>query len=218
MVTIFPVHDPLITKRRANTLDHIAAGKYDSQMRNIAAQMRAYGGPAYLRWGPGMDDPNNFGRYDWCVPPSQAGVYTEAYQRRHNIYVAYTNSLPNQKFIWSPIGNSDSYLYFPGYSFCDYVGCTAYGWSIYQGQNGSGFYNVLGLKYPYLSHYNLPLFVEMGCEKGDPQGQWADEMRANYANFSLLSGVWWFNGRADAPWTPTGAVPDFSTDSSVWHA
>src|SRR5258705_13066202 len=67
MVTIFPVHDPLITKRRSNTLEHIAAGKYDIQMRNIAAQMRAYGVPFDSRRGAGLDYLHNFSPYDWCV-------------------------------------------------------------------------------------------------------------------------------------------------------
>jgi hypothetical protein len=57
LVTIQPVANPKITKNPANTLSHIAAGLYDANTRAIAASMNAYGGPAYLRWGPEMDDP-----------------------------------------------------------------------------------------------------------------------------------------------------------------
>jgi hypothetical protein len=64
LVTIFPVRNPLVTKNPTNFLEHIAAGFYDSNMRNIAAQMRAYGGPAYHRWAPEMDDPRNVSRFD----------------------------------------------------------------------------------------------------------------------------------------------------------
>lgn len=217
LVTVYPFNDPKITKNPANLLRDINLGAYDRLMRNICAQMRAYGGPAYFCWAPGMDDPNNIGRFPWAVPVAQAADYASAFQRRIDVYRTYTNQLANQYFVWHPSGNANSYAYFPGQSFCDYVCCSAYGWSFYQSA-GSGFNNVLGQKYGYMSSFNKPIIVETGCEIADDQATWADDMRASYTNFALLYAVCWYSAQDNWPWTPTGPVPNWKTTTDVWHA
>src|ERR1700704_3325814 len=55
LVTVMPYADPRITKNAINTLADIVDGRYDVNIRNIAAALRAYNGPCYLRWGAEMD-------------------------------------------------------------------------------------------------------------------------------------------------------------------
>lgn len=218
MVTVQPVANPKITKNRANLLQHIAAGRYDSNTRNIAAAMKSYGGPAYIRWGPEMDDPSAIGNVDWAVPTAQAPDYIAAYHRRTNVYKSYTNALSGQQFIWSPMGTAYSNLYFPGYSFCDLIGGAVFGWSLYVGDAHAAFRNQMGFVYAYLAGYNLPMIVEIGGEASDDQAAWADGARASFAAFPLLRGAVWYSAPDLFPWVPGGPVPNFTTTPAIWHA
>jgi endoglucanase len=217
LVTIQPVANPKITKNPANTLSHIAAGLYDANTRAIAASMNAYGGPAYLRWGPEMDDPDNIGRYEWAVPPEQASDYAAAYRRRTDIYRFYTNNLPGQSFVWSPTPTAFYYLYFPGYSYVDYVGGAVFGWSLYQGASASSFNNQLALIYSQLSSYGKPVMLEIGCEAGDDQATWSSDAKAAFGGYPLLYAAVWYSARDNYPWLVNGPVPDFTATPAVWY-
>jgi beta-mannanase len=131
LVTVQPYHDGKITRNAINTLIDIAAGKYDTPIRNIAAALNAYNGPVYMRWGAEMDDPVNFGRYDWAVPPEQAPDYIAAFQRWTDVFRSYTNHLTQKLFVWSPTWGERSGVYWPGYSFADIVGCSLFVWQRY---------------------------------------------------------------------------------------
>jgi endoglucanase len=217
MVTIQPVSNPKLTKNPANTLAHIALGKYDSCTKSIADAMNEYGGAAMLRWGPEMDDPNNIGKLDWAVTPDNASDYVRAYQRRTTVYRSYTNNLSDQTFVWSPVGSAYSNVFFPGYSFVDYVGVSVFGWSVYQGPFGSSFANQLGLIYDFVSGYGKPVIAEIGAEIADDQAAWATAAKAAFASFPLLDAAIWYSGRDSFPWVESGPIPNWVTTPDVWN-
>jgi endoglucanase len=216
-ITIQPVSNPKITKNPANTLAHIAAGKYDVKTGAIADAMNEYGGPAQIRWGPEMDDPNNIGKLDWAVTPGNAADYVHAYQRRTTIYRSYTNSLPGQAFVWSPVGSAYSNAFFPGYSFVDYVGVSVFGWTVYQGPFGSAFSNQFGLIYDFVSPYGKPIIAEIGAEIADDQAAWASAAKAAFAKFPLLDSAIWYSGVDSFPWVENGPIPNWTTTPAVWN-
>src|SRR5262249_31144794 len=150
---IQPVADPKITKNPANLLQHIIAGLYDANTRAIAASMNAYGGPAYLRWGPEADAPSAVGPDDWVLGPDNSGSYVASYPRRSTDCASDRNNLDGQYTVWSSIGSANFYLYFPGYDFVDYVSAPVFGWSLYGGDSGSAFNKQLASIYPALSSF-----------------------------------------------------------------
>jgi beta-mannanase len=222
LVTIPPFHDSKITRNAVNTLSDIAAGKYDANIRNYAAALNAYNGPVFIRWGAEMDDPSNFGKFDWAVPPEQAGQYISAYQRFYSVFSSYTNHLTGKSFLWSPVWGERSSVYWPGNSFADYVGCSLYVWKRYVAQfylqTDDSFALLFGQRYAKLSVYGKSIIIaEMGYEAADDQASWITAMKASLGNFPLLSAAVWSNSRDVYPYVPGGPIPDWTVSPSLWH-
>jgi hypothetical protein len=113
---------PLVTiepRSGGHVLQKVATGKCDTELGVIAAHLRAYGGPAIIRWG--QEAENRLYPWGGRAP----GQYIAAYR-----YVAgYLRShLPGQKlsFCWSPVGSANCVAYHPGDFYVDYVGCSLY--------------------------------------------------------------------------------------------
>ena len=211
LVTVQPFADSKITRKAANLLSDIAAGKYDTPIRALAAALNAYNGPVYLRWGAEMDDPANLGRYDWAVPPESAPAYIAAYQRWYSVFASYTNHLTAKHQLWSPVWGERANDYWPGNSFVHHVDCSLYVWHRYVGQvylqTDDSFAALFGQRYAKLSAYGKPIIIaEMGYEHADDQAGWITAMKASLGNFPLLSGAVWSNARDVYPYVPGGPL------------
>jgi beta-mannanase len=179
----------------------------------IAAHLRAYGGPAIIRWGHEAE--NRI--YPW------GGKSPEKYITAYRYVVDYFRShLVRQKlsFCWSPIGNANCVAYYPGDACVDYVGCSLY-WTralarMYHTTDGS-FRSLFAQKYATLAQFCKPIIIaECGVSVKDDQTSWIAGMRQSVGAFPLLRTIVYFNapdGYAWVNWTK----PDWRLrDSNLW--
>jgi hypothetical protein len=104
------------------SLEEIAAGKWDTDIRSEAKEAIAYGGEVLLRFAHEM----NGTWYPWSGEPT---LYKGAWKRYVGIF--REEGATNVKFVWSPNVNNGSYpfaSYFPGDEWVDYVALDGYNW------------------------------------------------------------------------------------------
>ena len=207
---------PLITIEAqcgGDVLQNVATGKCNGELDVIAAQLRAYGGPAIIRWGHEAENR----RYPW------GGKSPEKYIRAYRYVVSYLRShSPRQKlyFCWSPVGNANCVAYYPGDSCVDYVGCSLY-WTralahAYHTTDGS-FRNLFAQKYSTLARFGKPIVIaECGVSAKDDQTSWLAGMRQSVAAFPLLCTIVYFNAPDSCAWV-NWTKPDWSLrDANLW--
>jgi len=207
---------PLITiepRSGGDILQNVATGKCDAELAEIAAELRAYGGPAIVRWGHEAENR----RYPW------GGKNPVKYIRAYRYVVGYLRSrLAGQKlyFCWSPIGNANCIAYYPGGSCVDYVGCSLF-WTralahVYHTKDGS-FQNLFAQKYARLARFGKPILIaECGVSAKDDQESWIAGMRQSAATFPLLRTIVYFNAQDSYAWV-NWAKPDWRLrDANLW--
>jgi beta-mannanase len=216
LLTVQPYHISSIGSA-PNLLSGITKGKYDRTIANLCNQIKAYNGPALIRFGHEMELSGNFGRYDWAT--SNYKSFIAAYQHAITVFKANLKGISGISYVWSPAGNDNANNYYPGDAYVDIVGCSLYSWSAYNSQYGySGtFDEYFGWKYPVLSTHNKAVMVcEEGIEKHDNQAAWVAAAKAVYNKYPLLFAVVYFNSVDNWPWWPNGPIPDWSISPSVW--
>jgi hypothetical protein len=109
------------------SLQDIAAGRYDSYVRNAADLARGLPFEVMIRFAHEMNGPWE----PWG--PGQAGnvgtAYVDAW--RHIVSIFRQEGAGNVKWVWSPnvdYGNYPFAAYFPGDSWVDYVALDGYNW------------------------------------------------------------------------------------------
>jgi hypothetical protein len=115
LVQIEPRHAPLSA---------VAAGKYDTWLRELAAQARAYGRPILLGWAPEM----NGSWYQWGLGHASPAVYVAAWRRVVEVF-AQSGAL-NVTWLWTvnvvTRGVSDPMEWWPGDGYVGEVGLDGY--------------------------------------------------------------------------------------------
>jgi len=207
---------PLITiepRSGGDVLQKVSTGNCDTELGIIAAHLRAYGGPAIIRWGHEAENR----LYPW------GGKAPRKYITAYRYVVGYLRShLPRQKlsFCWSPIGDANCVAYYPGDSFVDYVGCSLY-WTrglahMYHTADGS-FRNLFTQKYATLARFGKPIVIaECGVSARDDQTSWIAGMRQSVTFFPLLRTIVYFNAPDSYSWVK-GTKPDWRLrDADLW--
>jgi hypothetical protein len=214
ILSIMPLLNPKLTTAwkpgYTDLLDDVAAGKYDYAILAIAADLKAYHGPAILRWGPYMDNFASFGDaraqvtvYPWITSPENGAHYAAAYNRFTNVIKLYTHHLAQLSFMWSPDGSSYVAPYYlipfdplkypnniPTAGNVDYIACSLFTYPEFDLAE-YGFVRNFQQRYDaLLQRFRLaqkPLFLEMGCSVGSYQTGWTQNALTqiqNYANNS----------------------------------
>jgi beta-mannanase len=208
---------PLVTiepRCSGDVLQNVATGKCDTELGLIAAHLRAYGGPAIIRWGHEAENR----LYPWGG--KSPGKYIAAY--RH-VVDYFRSHLASQRlyFCWSPIGNANCVAYYPGDACVDYVGCSLY-WTkalahMYHTTDGS-FRNLFAQKYATLARLSKPIIIaECGVSAKDDQTSWIAGMRQSVRDFPLLRTIVYFNAPDSYAWV-NWTKPDWRPRNSILWA
>jgi endoglucanase len=194
-------------------LQRVATGNCDADLGIIAAQLRAYGGPAIIRWGHEAENR----MYPW------GGKSPEKYIAAYRYVVSYLRShVITQKlyFCWSPIGNANCAAYYPGDDCVNYVGCSLF-WTqalarVYHTADGS-FRNLFAPKYATLAQFHRPIIIaECGVSVTENQISWISGMRESLGAFPLLRTIVYFNAPDGYAWVDH-RKPDWRLrDSHLW--
>jgi cellulose synthase (UDP-forming) len=171
MLTIEPWHTNRIDEK--NLLKYIDEGKYDHQINRICSRIDKSSDPVFIRWGHEME--NVTGRYPWATENPQN--YIKAYNHFVQTCKAVTD---NAYYVWSPVGNSNLNLYWPGDQNVDYIGISLFIHPEYEKRNTGyirHFEQAFGKKYERVEHYNKPVLIAEFGITGDEK----------------FTHIWWYN-------------------------
>jgi cellulose synthase (UDP-forming) len=150
-------------------LEDIAVGRYDSIIQQQARVVRTKApNMVVVRFAQEMELD---GVHPWSLgdPPAYVAAY------RHYVDVYRTEEVTNATFVWSPAGNRNAGLYYPGGDYVDFVGITILGSSDWDRNWGftpqRPFRELMDEKYYWGEVYRKPLIVaEAGVAMDDPAG------------------------------------------------
>jgi hypothetical protein len=199
--------EPWVTNE-AGTLASIAAGSYESYVRELFQAAKAWGGPLLLRFAHEMNgnwypwDGEHNGKYE--VGSRQ---YKKAWLYIYNVKKAV--GADNVQLVWSP-NNSDlpaepwnaAAKYYPGDDYVDWVGLDGYNWGWERWQS---FDEIFGESYAKLTALsNKPLLIgefSSGTNEGDEKAAWITDaftkIRTSYPRIKLFC---WFNIDKERDW------------------
>ena len=114
---------PLLTFGSGVRTDEVAAGRYDTQLRAMAAALRAAGVFALLRYA---SEPDAAEYQSWVVSPAH---YVAAYRHVHDLFAGVRG-----EWVWAP--QASAFLptgggvdqYWPGTTYVDWIGADGYDW------------------------------------------------------------------------------------------
>lgn len=109
-----------------------------------------------LRWGHEME---MVGQYPWAKEDSKG--YIAAY--RYIIEFSRKMGVKNIFWVWSPAGNKEANLYWPGDEYVDYIGVSVYASKALDKATGyaqtRSFEKLMSEKYWFGERYNKPMIV-----------------------------------------------------------
>ena len=195
-----------------NVLADTVSGANDSIIRSIARVVKNHSQQTVIiRFGHEMDIPGN---YPWAKGDDNAPEFIKAYQ--HFVDVFRDEGVSNVKWLWSPAGNKNSPLYYPGDDYVDYVGMTLLespDWDKQAGLPSRKFEDLFTEKYQILNEFQKPIVIaELGVA-GDAafKKEWLKDAFSKFSNYPLLSGVVYFNAQ-NAPTPFSSLLPDWRID------
>jgi membrane-associated phospholipid phosphatase len=156
---------PMISWAGAPT-DLIADGRYDTQIRSRALQLRNLNGPVLLRWFAEMDGSQNRAN---AVSPSS---FIAAWRHIHDIFASV--GATNVVWVWCP--NADGFAtgaaqkFYPGSAYVDWIGADGYNWApAIPSAAWTSFGDIFSAFYRWGSSKGKPLLVgEYGVLEGAP--------------------------------------------------
>lgn len=181
-------------------LSDLASGRYDQQLRAIAAVIRDFGHPVYLRFAHEM----NADWYPWAerANGNHPGDFVAAW--RH-VYPILRGDNPMVSLIWSPNAllsaarSTPLAELYPGDAYVDVVGFTAYG-------HGRSAAETIDATYRQLSGLSRrPIILSETGADGPHRADWIGSLGDYLEDHGRIIGFVWFN---TTPAT-TGASGDY---------
>lgn len=193
--------------------DDILAGGYDHTIDKVCGLLGDLSSPVLIRWGHEMEYRSE--RYPW------SGWDPQDYQDAYRHFVSRCRlGAPDAKFVWSPRGERNLGLYFPGRDYVDYVGLSVYGFQEFDIQHYGkprDFGEVFGPRYERVRGFDLPIMIAELGYSGDREYvvRWSQQAMRPDARFDNVAAVVYFNAREVAPWPDGLGLPDWRVYSNV---
>ncbi|MGE5328418.1 MAG: glycoside hydrolase family 26 protein [Deltaproteobacteria bacterium] len=179
----------------------ILDGKYDEYLNKYAQEIKAFGHPVMFRL-------NNEMNADWDVFSSyysskDTDLFKAMWIYIHNVFEK--NNVDNVLWVWNPNHVSfpnykwnDAVMYYPGSSYVDLVGLTAYNTgTYYSSEKWREFDNLYDSYYnKYSELYEQPLIIgEFACSSiGGNKIKWVNNMFDKIGNYPRIKVAIWWNG------------------------
>lgn len=192
-----------------------STGRYDNSIDTLCGELKAFDHPIFVRWGQEMEAVT--GRYPWAVEDSLS--YIAAYRR----FVERCGSVADQAlFVWSPVGNKELELYWPGADYADYVGISVYGFPDWERDlygHPRTMAQTLREKMERVTDYGRPVMVaELGVTGPESyQRAWLGQGLQAMADYPDLKTAVYFNA-VDTPgvWGEIYGAPDWRLPESIF--
>lgn len=190
-------------------LESIAAGDHDAYLERWAQEVKAYGGPVWLRFAHEM----NTVTYPWSELEGRnpAGSYVAAWRHVHEVF--RDAGVPNVSWVWSPNtpydGTTPLADLYPGDDLVDVVALDGYNWDTLQpGTTYSSFEEVFRDGFEELQDLtDKPLIIgeTASTEQGGDKGAWVANMFATLRERPEVCGVVWFDLVKETDWRMTSS-------------
>ncbi|MGZ4089492.1 MAG: glycosyltransferase [Bacteroidia bacterium] len=158
------------TKDSSSIYAMVKEGKFDTYLKDCAAQLREYRQPVFLSFAPGFDDPQN----SWCIKGEGSDqLFIKAWQY---IYTFFNNlGISNITWVWQPSYAGSMHCY-PGPKFVDWIGVNVLNYG--NNLKDKGWYSFSDLYEPFRKSYGKfqkPVMIcELGTAAGPYQSQWLE--------------------------------------------
>jgi beta-mannanase len=155
---------------------NIIKNKYNEQIKTLCTALQTKtNNNVIIRWGHEMELYTT-SRYPWSTP------YPASFQEAYRTWVNNCRAVASKiKFMWSPAGNTGAEKYYPGDTYVDYIGFSAYSYPAYEYYTYKSLLTVetiLNDRYNRLAKFNKPLIAaEFGI---------AGDMLTKQKNFESL--------------------------------
>ncbi len=189
-------------------LDYIAAGGWDSYLREWAQAARAFGKSVLIRWGHEF----NGYWYDWSVPANDndPNKFIQAWRHVHDIFT--DEGATNVKWVWCPYHLSnpdepwnDPLLAYPGDEYVDWVGLDGYNFGTSQGWSEwlpfrsiyASLIRIYSTRYP-----DKPIMIAefASSEEGGDKDAWIRELLPALVDMPQIKAIVWFNTEKETDW------------------
>lgn len=193
---------PLIAWDGRRDLRAIAAGRWDSLLRERARACAAFGAPIYLRWGAEFN-----GEWNPCY--GRPAGFVAAW--RHMVTLFRSAGATNVRWVWCPFtvqrprrGSAGDWRpYYPGDRFVDWVGMDGYNWGTTRSwSRWQSFGEIFGPLYAdYAGRKPVMICEVASAERGGDKAAWIADMGAKLAGrFSKVRTVAWFDTNKETDW------------------
>jgi beta-mannanase len=197
-----------------NGMRNIAAGTYDTYIKEWAAQARKIGRPIFVRFGHEMNDGY---RYPWGPQNNSPQDFIAAWQHVYNIFEG--EGARNIIWIWSPHPAYTFKEFYPGDEYVDYIGAgvlnygTVAAWSKWW-----TFDEIVGKYYDSVEVYKKPVMItEFGSlAVGGNRAKWyAGALERLPQRYPLIKSIVFFHFSKDNTTTQQTLNWYFKKDSAV---
>jgi beta-mannanase/cellulose synthase/poly-beta-1,6-N-acetylglucosamine synthase-like glycosyltransferase len=200
----------------AELFSEIVSGRYDGLIDRMCVALASSKAPAILiRWGHEMDDDS--GRYPWARDDPRG--YVAAY--RHFVRKC-RHYVPQAHYVWSPTGLRDVKDYYPGDSYVDFVGLSAYSleaWDLDKLGRVSVARDAVRPRYDRVVQFQKPvIFAEIGVSgHSEYVRKWLLDLNTLAQALPLLRAIIYFNDKEPHNWGKYGS-PDWRVTRDMLQA
>jgi len=182
----------------------IAAGTYDSMIKQRAKAVKALGKPVLIRWFWEMDGNK---KVQFAGTPGQ---YIAAW--RHIVSTFRAEGADNVRWVWCPnasaFNDGTAQAFYPGDDFVDWTCADGYNWAPGRpGDQWRSFQEIFSGFYGWARLQNKPIMVgETGVQERNPgdKAEWIIAARdAVKDDFPMLRAFVYFDANKDYDWTLT---------------
>lgn len=119
LLNLEPFAAPNAGQAGADLLNEVRRGRYDQRLRALGDVLAADPSMLLLRFGHEMD---KTGQYSWSFtdPEDYISLYRYVYDALNG------SDIPHVRWVWSPAGSPQAYRFWPGHSYVDLIGISAY--------------------------------------------------------------------------------------------
>ena len=195
-------------------LSDIIGGKYDDQILQICAQVAGSPHPVFIRWGQEMEYVT--GRYPWATEDHQRFI------KAYNHFVETCKSeTDNGYYVWSPAGNKNLDLYWPGGINVDYVGLSLFLFPDHEKRNSGyirHFKQIFETKYEFVKKYKKPVILaEFGITGNEKFTKiWWYNALKNLKQYDQLKTIVYFNSKDNPGAWLDYQVPDWRISENIF--
>jgi hypothetical protein len=186
-------------------LSQIAAGTYDSYLRDSARLAKSWGSELQIRFAYEMN--LSWAPWGQGVNGNTAADYVNAW--RHIVTIFRAEGATNVRWVWAPNidrnGNVPFTPYFPGDSYVDYAALDGYNWGATPGNRWTSLRETFASSYATLTQLSTkPVIIsEIGSsEIGGDKAAWIRDgfLKDIPTYFPRITAVVWFNKLKEDDW------------------